>query len=187
MKKLVLLTGTLLLAAAVTTGCMAPQTWPDYKRNAEDKIVVIQEKIGDGLKTGALSPDQAQMYLTTLKGIRTDDLVLRDKPVAQDDWIKLHARLDALGAEIDRSLARSATTLDPRIGDRILSLQNRIDDGRNSRRWSLADERDFQYRLDTIRHDYLRYTDSGRLATLEEKADIDRRLDSLGIDLNRSR
>jgi len=33
---------------------------------------VIQDKIGDGLKTGALTPDQSQMYLTTLKGIRTD-------------------------------------------------------------------------------------------------------------------
>ena len=46
------------------------QTWPDYERSAENKMVVIQENIGDGLKTGALTPDQAQMFLTTLKGIR---------------------------------------------------------------------------------------------------------------------
>ena len=47
------------------------QTWPTYERSAENKMVVIQEKIGDGLKTGALSPDQSQMFLSTLKGIRT--------------------------------------------------------------------------------------------------------------------
>jgi hypothetical protein len=35
-------------------------------------MIVIQEKIGDGLKTGALTTDQSQMFLTTLKGIRTD-------------------------------------------------------------------------------------------------------------------
>lgn len=29
-------------------------------------MVVIQEKIGDGLKTGALTPDQSQRFLTTL-------------------------------------------------------------------------------------------------------------------------
>ena len=64
-------------------------------------MVVIQEKIGDGLKTGALTPDQSQMFLTTLKGIRTDYTNLRDKKVYQDQWDTLHGRLNALGEEID--------------------------------------------------------------------------------------
>ncbi len=186
MKRLALLTGLVILGAVLATGCVPPQTWPDYKRNAEDKIVVIQEKIGEGLKTGALSPDQSQMYLTTLKGIRTEYLELRDKPVDRDRWIDLHARLDALGSEIDRASARPVAVSDSGYGHRILTLQNRIDAGKNTRRWALADERDYQYRLDTIRHDYLRLTDSGRLTTSEENADIGRRLDSLERDINRN-
>ena len=188
MKKHVILTGMVVMAAVFLAGCLAPQqNWPDYKRTAESKIVVIQEKIGDGLKTGSLSADQSQMFLTTLKGIRNDDLALRDRPVEQREWIALHARLDALNAEIDRAKVRPAAMENPRSGDRILLLQSRIDDGRTARRWSVTDERDFQYRLDTLRHDYLRMTENGRYPNTEEKSEIDRRLDELESDISRPR
>jgi hypothetical protein len=186
MKKFVMLAGMVVMAAVFLAGCVAPQVWPDYKRSAESKIVVIQEKIGDGLKTGSLSADQSQMFLSTLKGIRNDDLALRDKPVAQSEWIDLHARLDALDTEIDRAKVRPTAMERSRSGDRILLLQNRIDNGRTARRWAVVNERDFQYRLDAIRQDYLRMTDNGRYATVEERNDIDRRLDSLESDVNRS-
>jgi hypothetical protein len=187
MKKIVMLTGLAVMAAAFLAGCLAPQqTWPDYKRSAESKIVVIQEKIGDGLQSGSLSADQSQMFLTTLKGIRTDDLTLRDKPVAQSEWVDLHARLDALNTEVDRAKVRPAAMESSRSGDRILFLQTRLDDGRTARRWSVTNERDFQYRLDAIRQDYLRMTENGRYATAEERNDIDRRLNSLESDFNRS-
>jgi hypothetical protein len=70
-------------------------------------MLIIQEKIGDGLKTGALTPDQSQMFLTTLKGIRTDYTELRDKRVYRDEWEILLRRLDVLGDEINRSLGRT--------------------------------------------------------------------------------
>jgi len=80
-------------------------------------MVVIQEKIGDGLKTGALTPDQSQMFLTTLKGIRTDYTNLRDKQVYREEWDTLHGRLNALGEEIDRALARRPSRIEePRNG-----------------------------------------------------------------------
>jgi hypothetical protein len=186
MKKLVMWTGMAVMAAAFLAGCLAPQTWPDYSRSADSKIVVIQEKIGDGLKTGSLSADQSQGFLTTLKGIRNDDLALRDRPVAQHEWVDLHARLDALNAEVDRAKVRPATMASSSSGDRILLLQSKIDDGRTARRWSVTNERDFQYRLDAIRQDYLRMTENGRYATAEERSDIDRRLDALESDVNRS-
>ncbi|MFH1702370.1 MAG: hypothetical protein ABIB41_02910 [Nitrospirota bacterium] len=163
------------------------QTWPDYERNAENKMVVIQEKIGDGLKTGALTPDQSQMFLTTLKGIRTDYTELRDKRVYRDEWDRLLGRLDALGEEINRALARPARIEEPRNGDRIVALQRSIDDGRTSGRLPLTEGREFQSRLDSIRRDYLRMTEGGRYTTYEERADISRRLDSLETDLNRFR
>jgi hypothetical protein len=150
-------------------------------------MVVIQEKIGDGLKTGALTTDQSQMFLTTLKSIRTDYEALRDRNVEREEWNSLLRRLDALGDEINRALARPTRIEEPRNGDRIIALQRRIDDGRISRRLPLTEGRDYQSRLDSIRRDYLRMTEGARSTTYEERADISRRLDSLESDLNRYR
>jgi len=186
-RKVVLLTALMVFGLALFSGCVTMQTWPDNERNAENKMVVIQEKIGDGLKTGALSPDQSQMFLTTLKGIRTDYKELRDRRVYRDEWDRLLGRLDALGDEINRAFDRPARIEEPRNGDRIVSLQRRIDDGRISGRLPLTEGREFQSRLDSIRREYLRMTDEGRYSTHEERTDISRRLDSLETDLNRSR
>jgi hypothetical protein len=176
----------MVFVLAVFSGCATmPQTWPDYERSAENKLVVIQEKIGDGLKTGALSPDQTQMFLTTLKGIRTDYEALRDKRVYREEWDRLNGRLDALGDEINRAFARPAIIEEPRNGDRIVALQRIIDDGRSSGRLPQTEEREYQTRLDSIRREYLRMTDGGRYTTNEERVDISRRLDSLETDLNR--
>ena len=187
MKNFAFLTVLVVFGLALFSGCATMQTWPDYERSAENKMVVIQEKIGDGLKTGALTPDQSQMFLTTLKGIRTDYTALRDKRVYRDEWDSLLGRLDALGDEINRTLARPARIEEPRNGDRIVSLQRRIDDGRINGRLPLTDGREFQSRLDSIRRDYLRMTEGGRYTTYEERTDISRRLDSLEMDLNRFR
>jgi hypothetical protein len=187
MKKVILLSVLVVFGLALFSGCATTQIWPDYERNAENKMVVIQERIGDGLKTGALTPDQSQMFLTTLKGIRTDYTALRDKRVYRNEWESLLGRLDALGDEINRALARTTRIEEPRTADRIVALQRRIDDGRITRRLPLTEEREFQSRLDSIRREYLRMTEGGRYTTSEERADISRRLDSLETDLNRFR
>jgi hypothetical protein len=188
MKDAIISTVLMVFVLALFSGCATmPQTWPDYERNAENKMVVIQEKIGDGLKTGALSPDQSQMFLATLKGIRTDYAALRDKSVYRDEWDRLHGRLDALGEEINRALSRPARIEETRNGDRIVALQRKIDDGKISRRLPSTEGREFQSRLDSVRRDYLRMTEGGRSITYEESADISRRLDSLETELNRFR
>jgi len=187
MKKVILLTVAVVFGLALFAGCATTQTWPDSERNAENKMVVIQEKIGDGLKTGALSPDQSQMFLTTLKGIRTDYENLRDRRVYRDEWESLLGRLDALGDEINRALSRTTRIEEPRNGERIVSIQRRIDDGRINGRLPLTEGREFQARLDSIRREYLRMTEGGRYSTHEERADIARRLDSLETDLDRFR
>jgi hypothetical protein len=187
MKKVILLSVLMVFGLALFSGCATTQTWPDYERNAENKMVVIQEKIGDGLKTGALTPDQSQMFLTTLKGIQTDYTALREKSVYREKWESLLGRLDALGDEINRALARTTRIEEPRNGDRIVALQRRIDDGRASGRLPRAEGSDYQTRLDSIRRDYLGMTEGGRSTTSEERADISRRLDSLETDLNRFR
>src|SRR4030043_1467844 len=137
-------------------------------------MVVIQEKIGDGLKTGALSPDQSQMFLTTLKGIRTDYKELRDRRVYRDEWDSLLGRLDALGDEINRALARTTRIEEPRNGDRIVSLQRRIDDGRVSGRLPMTEGREFQSRLDSIRRGNRRMREEGRSTTHGERKEFPR-------------
>ena len=67
-RKVIFMSVLMVFGLALFSGCATTQTWPDYQRNAENKMVVIQEKIGDGLKTGALTPDQSQMFLTTIEG-----------------------------------------------------------------------------------------------------------------------
>jgi len=187
MKKAILLTVLMVFGLALFSGCATMQTWPDNQRSAENKMIVIQEKIGDGLKTGALTTDQSQMFLTTLKGIRTDYEALRDRNVEREEWNSLLGRLDVLGDEINRALARPARIEEPRNGDRILVLQRRIDDGRINQRLPLREGRDYQSRLDSIRRDYLQMTEGGRSTTYEARGDISRRLDSLESDLNRYR
>jgi len=189
MKTAISTTALMFLALTLLSSCATmPQTWPDSERSAENKMVVIQERIGDGLKTGALTPDQSQTYLTTLKGIRTDYSNLRDKRVYRDEWDRLNSRLDALGEDINRGYARPARVVEaPRDGDRIVALQRRIDDGRISRRLPSTEEREFQSRLDSIRREYMRMTDGARNPSYEERTDISRRLDSLETELNRFR
>ncbi|MCE5275841.1 MAG: hypothetical protein LLG43_11990 [Deltaproteobacteria bacterium] len=187
MKKIILLPLFVVFGLALVSGCVTIRTWPDSERNAENKMDVIQEKIGDGLKTGALSPDQSQLFLTKLKDIRTDYTALRGKRVYRDEWDRLLARLDALEEEINRAHARPSKIEEPRNGDRIVSLQRRIDDGRISGRLPRTEEREFQARLDAIRRDYSRMTEEGRSTSYEERTDLSRRLDSLEADLNRFR
>ena len=187
MKKFIFMTALMISGLALFSGCATMQTWPDSERSAESKMVVIQENIGDGLKTGALSPDQSQMFLTTLKGIRTDYMVLRDKKVHQEEWNALQGRLDVLGNEVNRAVSRTARIGEPRNGERIYTLQRKIDDERISGNLPQTEGRDFQARLDSIRGDYMRMTDEGRYATHEERADVSHRLDSLETDLNRFR
>src|SRR5271157_6314685 len=147
-KKFILSSVFVVFGLALVLGCATTQTWPDYQRNAENKMVVIQEKIGDGLKTGALSPDQSQMFLTTLKGIRADYTALREKRVYQSEWNSLLGRLDALGDEINRALGRTTRIEEPMNADRIVELQRRIDDGRMNGRLPMMEGRDYQSRLD---------------------------------------
>jgi hypothetical protein len=188
MKNAILSTILMVFVFTMFSGCATmPQTWPDYERSAENKMVVIQEKIGGGLSTGRLTPDQSQMFLTTLKGIRTDYTALRDKRVYHEEWNRLNVRLDALGDEINMALVQPSGIEETGNEDRIVALQRKIDDGKISGRLPSTEEREMQYRMDSIRRDYLQMTEGGRSTTYEERADISRRLDSLEMELNRFR
>jgi len=187
MRKKTIAAMLMIFALALFSGCATMHTWPEHERSAESKMVAIEERIGEGLKTGTLSPDQVQMFLTTLKGIRIDYEELRNRVVYQESWNSIHDRLDMLRDDIDRASAGTAGIQEPWPMDRILVLQRTIDDGRISGRLPFRKEREFQARLDAIRRDSLRMTEGGRSIGYGEREDISRRLDDLARDLDRYR
>jgi len=186
MKRLVVAIVGLVVGVGLLWGCASMQAWPESERSAENKMALIQEEIGDGLKTGALTPDQSQSFLTKLKVIRTDYTALRDKPVYREEWNSLQARLDALGEDVNSARARTTRRDDPRNGDRIVALQRRLDEGRSDGRLPQPEGRDLQARLDTIRGDYSRMTDGGRTISYEERDRVQGRLDALDADVTRA-
>ena len=191
MKRPLFLTAFMALGLIMFSGCATTHTWPNYERNAESKMVVIQENIGDGLKSNALSPDQSQMFLKSLKVVRTDYVELRDKKVDRDKWEALNKRLDVLSEEMDKVFTQTAKIEgpkpEPQNGERIGAIQRTIDDGRQNRRFSPPDDREFQARLDSIRREYLRMVEGSTPITLADRDAVSRRLDALTADVNRYR
>ncbi len=206
MKKLALLTVLVGLGLALFSGCAAMQTSSVFERSSEAKMIIIQEKIEDGLKSGALAPDQSRMYLATLTGIQTD-YAGRGKSVSREAWNNLQGRLDVLGDVLNRALtpaqknegpkdsfwerfgrdmgvlSQTGKVSEPTRGERINALQRNIDDGRSSGAFSLSQGSDFQAKLDYIRYEYLRIMRVGGSTTIEERDVISRLLDSLETDL----
>ena len=189
MKTSTFITMFVIFGMALFSGCASSMhIWLVYERGAENKLVAIEERIGDGLKTDRLSPDESRIFLTTLKGIRKDCAELRDKNVYQEKWNSLYSRLDVLREDLDRSLIWTTKTEKPRPWEKIATIQKYIDDGRTSGGQPLTDEREFQAnRLDSIRKDYLQIAEEGRRATYEEGSDLSQRLDSLAMDIHRDR
>lgn len=188
MKNVILPAVIWMFGLALFSGCaIMPQTWPGNERRTENRMVVIQEKIGEGLQAGTISLDESQMFLTTLKDIRTDYANLRDKTVYRGEWDKIFVRLNKLEGDVDRALSGPARVEGPRNGDRIITLQRQINDGRITRRLPIYEEQEFQSRLDSIRREYLRMTENGRYPSNLERTDVSRRLDLLAKDLDRFR
>jgi hypothetical protein len=184
MKKMLFLS-LIPLALVILAQCATVQTWPDYDRRAGDRLIALQEKIGDGLKRDSLTPNQAQILLKKLENIRVDYLQLRDKRVYRDAWESLLGRIDVLESEINAALGRPVRIEGIRLEDRFTACQRRIDDGRISRRLSEGEAREFQARLDAVRGDYLRMTEGGRFFRDDDRAEISRRLDLIEIDISR--
>ncbi|HMK48549.1 MAG TPA: hypothetical protein VK435_00725 [Thermodesulfovibrionales bacterium] len=183
MKKISFLT-LMVLITVFLTQCAHMQKWPTYERTAEDRMTVIQQKIGDGLKSGALTAEDGKIFLGRLEDVRRDYLSLRDQYVYRDDWKRLLGRLDILEDEVTSAIARPPRIEGSVIEDRLITLQRSIDDARIHRRLTQSEAEGFQGRLDSVRSDYLRLKDSGLLRT-EDRTEIHRRLDLLEADLAR--
>ena len=84
MKNFALLNVVVIFGFGFLWGCATLRTWPGNERSAEDKMIAIQEQIGERLKSGALASNQSQGYLKELKVVQTDYTELKDKIVYRD-------------------------------------------------------------------------------------------------------
>jgi hypothetical protein len=189
MKINTVLTVLVILGLALFSGCAdSMHIWLVHDKSAENKLIAIEERIGDELKTGGLSPDESQVFMTTLKDIRIDCAELRDKNVYQEKWNSLHNKINILKEEIDRARIWTSEIEKPSHLDKIAKIQKNIDNETISGNSPPTGEREFQAsRLDSIRRDYLQMTEGDQPATDEERGDLFQRLDSLAMDISRGR
>ena len=131
MKKNAFATVLMVFALALISGCASMHIWPDHEKSAESKMAVIEENVGAGLKTGALTPDQVQNmdriptlqrdiddgrisgslpvreeqeFQARLHSIRRDYLMMTDggKPISCQERVDVSLRLNSLAREMER-------------------------------------------------------------------------------------
>jgi len=184
MKKILFLVVVLVIMVVLVHCASVPQRWPAYERRTEDRMFALQQRIGNGLAAGELTPNEAQNLLVKLEDIRRDYTVLRDRRTTAEEWDPLLGKLDDLEREVNRVRAQPSRIDETRIEDRMIGLQRRIDEGITAGRLTRIQGREFQLRLDAIRREFLQRI-KDRPFTPEERTDISSRLDSLERDINR--
>jgi uncharacterized protein YlaN (UPF0358 family) len=184
MKKILFLVVVPVMMAVLIQCVSTPQRWPAYERRTEDRMFLLQQRIGNGLASGELTPNEAQNLLAKLENIRREYTVLRERRTTAEEWDPLLGRLDDLEREVNRVRAQPSRIDETRIEDRMIVLQRRLDEGMMAGRLTRVQGREFQVRLDAIRREFLQQI-KDRPLTQEEKGDISSRLDSLERDINR--
>jgi len=79
MKKILFLVVVPVMMAVLIQCVSAPQRWPAYERRTEDRLFALQQRIGNGLASGELTPNEAQNLLAKLENIRSEYTVLRER------------------------------------------------------------------------------------------------------------
>ncbi len=183
-KKIPLLAIFLGMMTVLVQCASVSQRWPENERRTEDRMFLLQQKIGNGLGSGELTPNEAQNFVAKLVNIRRDYTVLRERTTTQKEWAPLLMKLDDLEREVEAVRAYPSRIDETRLEDRMIVLQRRIDDGVLSGRVPRAQGREFQLRLDDIRREFL-HRIKDRPFTTVEKGETSSRLDLLESDINR--
>ncbi|MFH1741692.1 MAG: hypothetical protein ABIH23_22020 [bacterium] len=179
MKKILLLSIIPVFTVVLIQCVTPPQRW-----RAEDRMFAFQQRIGNELASGELTPIEAHNLLAKLENIRREYTVLRERRTTAEEWDPLLGRLDDLEREVNRVRTQPSRIDETRIEDRMIALQRRIDEGITAGRLTRIQGREFQVRLDAIRREFLQRI-KDRPFTPEERSEISSRLDSLERDINR--
>jgi hypothetical protein len=189
MIKAIMTTALMVFGVVLISGCatLSIQKWPDDEKNVEAMIVTISQQVGEGLRTGAFTINQSQMFLRQLGGMRRESAELSSKNVMHAHWNDLHKRLDSVEEAVNNAFAQSGKVdEDSRSAVRVVKLQQDLDNAIKEERLSQAESTNFQSRLDEARKEYIKITvDDGTPITLDEKRRLSSKLDSITTDLNK--
>jgi uncharacterized protein YlaN (UPF0358 family) len=86
MKKRLLLVVVPVMMAVLIQCVSVPQRWPAYERRTEDRMFALQQRIGNGLASGEITPNEAQNLLAKLENIRREYTVLRERRTTAEEW-----------------------------------------------------------------------------------------------------
>jgi hypothetical protein len=189
MRNLIITCALMVMCAVLVSSCatLGIHTWPDDEKRVDAMIITVTQDIGEGIRTGALNIEQSQMFLRKVKALRKEAVELTNKDVRHEHWNDLHKRIDTVEEELNTAFATSGKVdQDSRSAIRLVKLQQDLDSAKGECRLPDEDVKVFQRRLDLIRSNYLKMIESdGTPVTLDEKADISRKLDSFTTDLNK--
>jgi hypothetical protein len=178
-----------VIGALLFSGCatLSFQKWPDDQQNVQAMIITISQQVGVGLRTGAITIDQSQMFLRQLRVLRREADELSAKNVLHEHWVDLHRRLDKMEEEINTTFATSGIVdEDVRSAVRILKLQMDLDNAINEGRINADEASAFRSKLQAAREYYIKITDiDGTPITADEKLTLARMLDVFTLELNK--
>src|SRR4030043_1408770 len=144
MRKILFLVVVPVMIAVLIQCVSVPQRWPAYERRTEDRMFLLQQRIGNGLASDELTPNEAQNLLAKLENIRRDYMVLRERRTTAEEWDPLLGRLDDLEREVNRVRAQPSRIDETRIEDRMIAPPRRIEEGITAGRLRGIPGREFQ-------------------------------------------
>lgn len=157
----------------------AAVVWAGPPDQIRGRIDSLQQRIDEGIKSGALTGQEAKRLQNQLGSIRKGfDGAVRNG-LSDREAKHFNQRLDTLSKEVykekhDREDTRSAGRIDHRISE----IQKRIDSGSRDGSLTPVETKNLQSRLDGIRGHYERAQKDGKLTDQEIRA-IQARLDAL--------
>jgi hypothetical protein len=181
MKKILVLGIAFLFVAGAAAVWAGP---PDQIRG---RIHSLQQRIDAGIKSGALTGQEAQRVQVRLNNLRENFENAALNGLSDREAKLFNQRLDVLNKEVykekhDREDTRSAG----RIDHKIVDLQKRIDDGSRNGSLTPVETKSLQKRLDGIRGHYERAQRDGKLTDPEIRS-IQTKLDSLAKSIAKER
>lgn len=161
--------------------------WAGPPDQIRGRMNSLQQRIDEGVKSGALTGQEAKRVQNQLNSIRSGfDSAVRNG-LSDSEAKHFNQRLDTLTKDVykekhDREDTRSAGQIDRRISE----LQKRIDSGSRSGSLTPVETKNLQSRLDEIRSHYGRAQKDGRLSDQEIRA-IQTKLDTLAKSVTREK
>jgi len=136
----------------------------------EKRIANQHKRIDEGIKSGALTHDEAKVLQGNLRHIQQEEERLRaDGKLTQAEKERLNRMLDQNGQMISNKKHNPVVALAPHIQERIANQHERIDEGIKSGALTHDEAKVLQGNLRYIQQEEERLTADGKLTQVEKE------------------